>query len=153
MAKCPNCSSRLHWDAQLCPRCQANLSLAANWHAVPETAEERASIERKLGRQLSAHDDPWLDAAHRETAYPFLAGFGRALKVQFLILAVIGMLFALGVPFGISFMIAMAYIVLAQELGVGNPDIVILGFMLFVAVVNGLLAKLASRASPTSKPR
>lgn len=151
MAKCPNCSCPLHWEAELCPKCQAVLSLAANWHAVPETAEERASLERKLGRQLSAGDDPWLDAAHSETAYPFLAGFGRALRAQFLILVVLGMLFALGAPFGISFMIAMVYIVLVQELEVvGNPYMLILGLMLVVAVVNGCLAKLASRAPPTS---
>jgi hypothetical protein len=151
MARCPNCSCTLHWDAQLCPKCQANLGSAANWHAVPETGEERASIERKLGRQLSAQDDPWLDADHSETAYPFLAGFGRALAVQFLILAAIGLLFAIGAPFGISFLIGMAFIVLMQELGADNPATVILGGMLVVAVVNGLLAKLASRASPASK--
>ncbi|MBQ0930509.1 hypothetical protein [Ideonella alba] len=118
---------------------------------MPETAEERASLERKLGRELSAQDDPWLNAAKSKTTYPFLAGFGRALKAQFLILAVIGMLFALGAPFGISFMIAMVYIVLVQELEVvGNPFMLILGLMLGVAVVNGCLAKLASRAPPTS---
>ena len=40
MAKCPNCSAQVAWDADMCGTCQALFAASSAWRPIPQTADE-----------------------------------------------------------------------------------------------------------------
>lgn len=49
MAKCPNCSATIAWDASKCSKCPAEFGAGAAWHPRADTPVEAEQLERKYG--------------------------------------------------------------------------------------------------------
>lgn len=54
MAHCPNCNAPVDITATACVACTADLGPAAGWHAVPDSAHERETLEKVLREARAA---------------------------------------------------------------------------------------------------